>query len=135
MVARKLPSVEGQPRAVPGRAWVRSPRSTPLQTEDSAAPIPSPGQQPRCGQAAGSAPGRQAPHPRALICLAFPNKEICGREERRREGYRGGRPRGRMIQPPSPATRHGAKPGGEEEGTRLWLPQEPGWGVQRSCQG
>lgn len=38
-----------------------------------------------------------------------------------------------MIQQPSPATRGQA--GGEEEGTRLWLPQEPGWGVQRGLPG
>lgn len=47
----------------------------------------------------------------------------------------GGRPSGRMIQPPSPSTQGQAE--GEEEGMRLWLLQEPwllqqpGWGVQR----
>lgn len=66
-------------------------------------PVLGPADVPR--PSCSSAPGPQAQRSPALICLEFSNKETCGREEGGREGYRGGRPSGRMIPPPSPVTR------------------------------
>lgn len=83
---------------------------------------------------AGSAPGPQAQRSPALICLEFSNKETCGREEGGREGYRGGRPSGRMIQPPSPATR-GQAGGEEEEGQGSGCRRSPAGVCKGGCQG
>lgn len=136
----KPPSMERQPKPCPSECG-SSPLSaalhgeTPGRTGAGRPPSCPWGRPTCCGQAAGSAPGPQAQCSPALICLEFSNKETCGREEGGREGYRGGRRSGRMIQPPSPATRGQAGEGGKEEGTRLWLSQEPGQGVQRGLPG
>lgn len=114
----RAPCYGGAARALPRRAWLR----------------PLGGQWPS-GTGAGQGPhahGQACGRP-TLICLGFSNKETCGREGgRRREedggggrGLQGRQPSGRMIQPPSPATRGQA--GGEEEGT--------GQGVRRGCHG